>query len=63
MQGFLKITSLFLFLSQTILSTALRSEVIVNKLNSLEDSVSGITKTLNLNGSETLSDISVFGWI
>jgi len=54
--------TLVLFLSQMILSIALRTEVIVYKLNTLENLDSGITKTISLKDSETLSDISVFGW-
>jgi len=46
-----------------ILSIALRTEVIVYKLNALENLDYGITKTISLKDSKTLQDISMFGWI
>ena len=55
--------TLALLLSQAIFSTALRSEVIFYKLSSFETNFSGITKTINLNNSTALLDVSMFGWI
>ena len=63
MLRFLNTKTLVLFLSQMVFSIALKTEVVVYKLNTLDNLVSGSTKMINLKDSETLSDISVFGWI
>ena len=63
MSNALNTISLVLLLSQSIFSTALRTEVIVYKLSGFESLFSGSTKTINMNNSISLSEVSVFGWI